>query len=71
MLTAAGCTKCTPSARAWSMGFDQLVGSDAPIRRGQPDELGAAGEELGRTAFVGIDMRVLGTEHAAVGRDEY
>ena len=38
-------------------GLDQLRGTNLAVRRGKSDELRAAGEEAGRTGFVGDDMR--------------
>jgi hypothetical protein len=39
--------------------------------RRQADQLGAAGEEFGRTALISVDMRILSAEHGAVGRHQH
>ncbi len=49
----------------------ELSRGDAPVRRRETDELGAAGKELGGAAFIRVDMRNLGAEDATIWRHKH
>ena len=66
----AGLRRLHQSAGVAQQGVAQRVRRDLAIEPGNADELGAAHEELGRAAFVIVNVRFLVAEHGLPGPGE-